>query len=105
MGKLICEQILRFDELQKELWILYPDQKSYQEDERRLLKLLGGAPATVAVRETRQIKRLPGVAGREISEELVQSLTDAYGSGQIALREKKVEDCFKKTYNSTHKFF
>ena len=104
-GKMICEQILRFDEIEKELWILYEDQASYLEDERRLLKLLSGVPATIAIRDTRQIKRLPGVAGRELNDEVVQALKETYGSSKIALREKKVEDCFKKAYNSTHKFF
>ena len=104
-GKMICEQMLRFDEIEKELWVLYQDQDAFLADERRLLKILAGVPATVAIRETRQIKRLPGVAGRELTEEIVRELKDTYGNEKIALREKKVEDCLKKTYNNTHKFF
>ena len=104
-GKLICEQVLRFDELEHELWILYPDQESYLEDERRLLKLLQGEPAVVAIRKTRQIKHLPGVAGRGLTEEVYKGLLETYGSDKVALREKKVEDCWKKSYNNTHKFF
>ena len=104
-GKLICEQILRFDELEHELWILYPDQESYLEDERRLLKLLQGEPAIAAIRKTRQIKHLPGVAGRGLTDEVYKDLLETYGSDKVALREKKVEDCWKKSYNNTHKFF
>lgn len=104
-GKLICEQMLRFDELEHELWILYPDQESYLEDERRLLKLLQGEPAIAAIRKTRQIKHLPGVAGRQLTDDVVKELFDTYGSEKVALREKKVEDCWKKSYNNSHKFF
>ena len=104
-GKLICEQVLPFDEIGRDLWILYQDPESYQEDERRLLKLLSGEPATVAIRSTRQIKKLPGVAGRELTDDVIRAVTETYGSDKIALREKKVEDCLKKSYNSSHKFF
>jgi len=104
-GKLICEQVLPFDEIGRDLWILYPDPESYQEDERRLLKLLSGEPATVAIRSTRQIKKLPGVAGRELTDDVIRAVTETYGSDKIAVREKKVEDCLKKSYNSSHKFF
>ncbi|MBQ5953251.1 MAG: DNA polymerase III subunit alpha [Lachnospiraceae bacterium] len=104
-GKLICEQVLPFDEIGRDLWILYQDPESYQEDERRLLKLLSGEPATVAIRSTRQIKKLPGVAGRELTDDVIRAVTETYGSDKIAVREKKVEDCLKKSYNSSHKFF
>ncbi|MBQ6196422.1 MAG: DNA polymerase III subunit alpha [Lachnospiraceae bacterium] len=104
-GKLICEQVLPFDEIGRDLWILYQDPESYQVDERRLLKLLSGEPATVAIRSTRQIKKLPGVAGRELTDDVIRAVTETYGSDKIALREKKVEDCLKKSYNSSHKFF
>ena len=40
VGKLVCEQVIPFDSVPKELWLQFPDMETYQAGEQRLLTSL-----------------------------------------------------------------
>ena len=40
VGKLVCEQVIPFDSIPKELWLQFPDMETYQSGEQRLLTSL-----------------------------------------------------------------
>ena len=42
VGKLICEQVIPFEAVPRELWLQYPDKEAYFSREQELLDLLRG---------------------------------------------------------------
>ena len=62
-GKLICEQVIPFEDLPKELWIQFTDLEQYKKQEEELLNLLepldGNDPVFIYLKKSRQYKKLP----------------------------------------------
>ncbi len=98
-GKLLCEQLLPFSAIGSDLYILFRNRETYFSDERRLLKLLRGAPAWVYLKEERLVKHLDGVPGAVLNEDIVRDVQEGFGASNTALRQKRVEDYWKKSYN------
>ncbi len=91
-GKLLCEMIIPFDEMEKEPYVLFENRQDYQREEHRLLKMLGGASCVVVLKEERQSKQLPGVKGIKLTEASENQLLEAYGSERVKIMEKKLPE-------------
>ena len=46
-SKLICENVVPFEQTKKELWIQYKDKAAYMEDEEHLFDMLRASTATI----------------------------------------------------------
>lgn len=91
-AKMIVSEIIPFANLPKTLWIQFEKLADYNEDELR--KRLGGNEGTdsiiIYIRDTKQIKRLPKNWDVTVTEELKQSLMQAYGEENIRVVQEKL---------------
>lgn len=93
-GKLICEQIIPFDQLPKELWIQFLDKQSFQSREMEVLNSInenkGSSPVVIFCKKERVIKRLPKSYLVMISEHYIQELSEKFGEENIKIVEKNI---------------
>ncbi len=100
-SKLICEEILPFDGEQvemvqvKQLWIQFPDRKTYEKQVSRLYELLkesdGKETVVLYLRAERAKKELPPSRSVEITSGLVEILEREFGAGNVKVVEKSIE--------------
>lgn len=89
-SKLICNQILAFGELKKELWIQFAVKEDFFREEEQLKNLLreypGNHPMVIYCRKERAVNRL----GREFmisaDQDLIYELEKRYGKENIRIR-------------------
>lgn len=94
-GKIICQQIIPFEEVPCELWIRFPDIATFSEKEKELYGKLavydGTDQVCIYVSAEKQVKRLPrskSVDARKVVEENVLA---EYGEDAVAIKEKSIE--------------
>ena len=94
-SKLICESIVPFQEMKKELWIQYPRTKQniYKEEQNlyQMLKSSEGPDSVVIYcKEEKAIKRLP--MNRNVGiDQIFCRLTNYYGEKRVKVVEKSIE--------------
>lgn len=89
-SKLICNQVLPFGELKKELWIQFAGKENYFQEEDRLKDILrqypGNHPVVIYCRQERAVNRL----GREFmisaDQDIIYQLEKVYGKENIRIR-------------------
>lgn len=97
-AKMICSQVLPFDELDKELWIQCRTKEEYMEKEPRLFELLAGYDGRddviIYLSEVRAKKRLPNSRSTQVCKELLQKLYTEFGADNVKVVEKSIEKNF-----------
>lgn len=97
-AKLICSQILPFDEMDKELWIQFRTKEEYMEKESRLFELLaaydGRDVVNIYLSGVRAKKRLPNSRSTHVCQELLQRLYGEFGKDNVKVVEKSIEKNF-----------
>ena len=87
-SKLICERMTPFSEVTRELWIAFPDLKTYQAKETELQELLGESDGRDAVliylRDTKRFRRLPG--GITVTPEAKEACAALFGADSVTVR-------------------
>jgi DNA polymerase-3 subunit alpha len=86
-GKLICEKITSFDEIPRNMWIKFPDMKSYVDNEQKLFDTIynyrGIDTITIYIEETRQKKILPSNKNIKAEGEIIEKLGEIFGENNI----------------------
>jgi len=99
-AKLICQEIIPFDSMPKEIWIKYPDKNTFVEDEQKLYQVLsqydGEDGVYIYLECEKLIKQLPKSKGIKADIELIEKLKSIYGSSNIKVVEKSIEKARKK---------
>ncbi len=94
-GKLICEKIIPFEEIPKELWIQFPDKEAYLSGEKELLDILGGEEGNdrvvIYLRQEKAKKILPPGWNVRADRALTEKLMGIYGEKNIRVVEKTIE--------------
>lgn len=94
-SKLICEQIIPFSELKKELWIQFSDIGTFQQSEKQFLdeisKKRGKDFVVIYCTKEKAIKRLGENLKVRIDDELLGNLTKIYGKNAVKVVEKNIE--------------
>lgn len=94
-SKLICESIVPFEEIKKELWIQYENKAEYLKEEQNLYQMLKASegPDSVVIycKEEKAIKRLPMNRNVGIDQILLGRLTNCYGEKRVKVVEKSIE--------------
>ena len=94
-SKLICESIVPFEEIKKELWIQYENKAEYLKEEQNLYQMLKASegPDSVVIycKEEKAIKRLPMNRNVGIEQILLGRLTNCYGEKRVKVVEKSIE--------------
>ncbi|MTK06854.1 MAG: DNA polymerase III subunit alpha [Hungatella sp.] len=95
VGKLICERVIPFSAVPKELWLKFPDKDTYVETEREILELLreseGSDSVIIYLERERAKKVLPANWNVNASDGLIDILTKKLGEINVRLVEKKLE--------------
>ena len=96
-GKLICMNLLLFEELEQELFVLFDDREQFMKEEPALKEALGGCGCKIVLRSDRSVKRYPAAPGAESRiPEAAERLKNAFGDERVALREKKLEEQWRR---------
>lgn len=93
-SKLICDQIVPFDEGIRELWVQFRDLEDCAAREGELLELLhdseGQDPVVLYARAEKKVKRLPAGRNIQVSEELLKNLRQRFGEENVKTLEKPI---------------
>ncbi len=91
-AKLICQSITPFSEINKELWIKFPDKEAFSNKEKELYEIIrnydGNDRITVYCEKEKAIKKLPPSQSVLIEEELLENLRNVFSEGNLRIVEK-----------------
>lgn len=94
-GKLICEQVIPFDAVPRELWLKYPDKDAYFSGEQELLDMLreyeGGDHVIIYLEKEKAKKALPRNWNVELKGELLAALRNKLGEMNVKVIEKTID--------------
>lgn len=95
-GKLICEMIMPFDKVPKEVWIQFQNKGIFTESAPSLYRIFGenagNVPVVIFCKEERAINRLPKNLMIEDSKEVLLMLSQKYGEDNVKVVEKSIEN-------------
>ena len=93
-GKLICEKIISFDEVKRELWLQFPSKSNFEEKEGALYgKMMdadGSEHVVIYLAAEKQMKRLPENRNVAITKELLEELGNFLGKDNVKVVEKSL---------------
>jgi len=93
-GKLICEKIISFDEVKRELWLQFPSKSDFEEKEGALYgKMMdadGSEHVVIYLAAEKQMKRLPENRNVAITKELLEDLGNFLGKDNVKVVEKSL---------------
>ena len=94
-GKLVCERVVPFEDVPRELWLQYDDKDSYLENETYLLELLapwdGKDSVVIYLKDCKQYKKLPASRNVSVQPELLKKLYEKLGEKNVKVIEKSIE--------------
>lgn len=94
-AKLICSEILPFDELDKDLWIQFETRADYEREERFVLDAVrrydGRDMVHIYLHRERAHKLLPRSYATRAEGELLEILRDRLGADNVKVVEKSIE--------------
>ncbi|MBO6164210.1 MAG: DNA polymerase III subunit alpha [Lachnospiraceae bacterium] len=101
-GKLICERMIGFDDVPRDIWLQFSDKDDYNQNYASMESLRDGRAMTVFLASERAVKRIPGrkEVSREAEDDFIKRLQDAFGSENVRIVEKKLEELWKVRYTS-----
>ena len=95
VGKLICEQVIPFSKIPKELWLQFEDKDSYMAREKELMDVLrlsdGNDQVIIYLRKEKARKILPPGWNVDVDRDLLGKLTELYGEKNVKVVEKTIE--------------
>lgn len=95
-SKLICESIVPFDEMYRELWIQFPSKAEFLAEETKLYEhlrtLKGNDSVIIYCAQEKAVKRLPAAYRVQADALLLDSLKARYGENRIKVVEKAIEN-------------
>lgn len=93
-GKLICEKIISFDEVKRELWLQFPSKSDFEEKEGALYgKMMdadGSEHVVIYLAAEKQMKRLPENRNVAITKALLEDLGNFLGKDNVKVVEKSL---------------
>ena len=95
-GKIICDRIIPFEDVQKELWLQFHTKEEYDQKEAELFELLhdsdGSDEVVIYVANPKLLKRLGKNRTIRINTEFVNNLTKFLGENNVKVVEKSIEN-------------
>ncbi len=97
-SKLICESMVPFDRVIKELWLQFEDKEAFQKEEINLYNMIKEAPGNDEViiycKAEKAIKRLPKTQMISVEMSILSKLKNKYGEECVKVVEKPIEKNF-----------
>ena len=88
-GKLICERVTPFDEVQRKLWIKFKTRQEYEENVGELYKMLadsdGQDGVVIYIEDPKSMKQLPPNKNVNANEKLISELMGRFGNENIKI--------------------
>ncbi len=98
-AKLICQEIVPFQNVPQELWIKYTNVEEFQKQEQSLYAVLsefdGNDVVVIYCEQEKQMKKLPKSRNVRIDKELIQKLKTIYFEENVRIIEKSIENIRK----------
>ena len=99
-AKVVCERMVSFEEVPKELWLQFADIESFTVQKEELYELLlqyqeeykTAMPVIVYSKKERAINRLPRAYYVRYEKELLELLSSRYGEDNVRIKEKGIEN-------------
>jgi DNA polymerase-3 subunit alpha len=95
-SKLICEKIIPFESVPKELWIQFATKEEFLAKEEILYQMIresdGRDQVVIYIKEPKAIKRLPRNQSIQINKELVRHLATYFDEKNVKVVEKSIEN-------------
>lgn len=90
-AKLICEKLIPFEKIPKEVWIKFKDKDDYGEKAKTLFKMIededGDDRIVIFCAKEKAIKRLPMINNIQVNSEIIGHLAQAFGSENVKITE------------------
>ena len=94
-GKLICERVVPFEDVQKELWLQFANKDTYAQQETELFGILknsdGMDEVVIYVKEDKAVKRLGKNRSVNVNSALLEALYSYMGEKNVKVVEKNIE--------------
>ncbi len=94
-SKLICEKIMPFGEMPRQLWIQFSSKQEYEQQVQKLYDILrnsdGNDEVVLYIRKERAMKKLPPSRSVKIEKGLLEELSEKYGRDNVKVVEKSIE--------------
>lgn len=94
-AKLICQEIIPFDSIPREIWIRYPNLEAFRKDEQSLYAILdeydGNDIVVIYCEAEKCMKKLPKSRSVKAENDLIQRLTSIYSKENVRVVEKSIE--------------
>lgn len=94
-GKVICEKIIPFDSLEKEIWIKFENKELFQEQEEKLYDVIresdGNDGIVIYIEDIKAMKRLPPSKNVKADDTLIRQLAIYFGEKNVKVVEKNIE--------------
>ena len=88
-GKLICERVTPFDEVQRKLWIKFKTRQEYEENVGEMYKMLadsdGQDGVVIYIEDPKSMKQLPPNKNVNANEKLISELMGRFGNENIKI--------------------
>jgi DNA polymerase III subunit alpha len=99
-AKIICQEVIPFDQNPKEIWIKYKDKESFVQDEQSLYEILsqydGNDQVKIYLECEKAIKQLPKSKSIKAENVLLTKLREIYGEPNVKVVEMSIEKARKK---------
>ncbi len=94
-AKLICQDIIEFDAVPRELWVRFKELAEYQKTEEELYTLLdkydGNDAVVIYCEKEKAMKRLPKSRNVKANQELITALRQVYSENNVLIVEKSLD--------------
>ncbi len=94
-AKLICQDIILFDAVPRELWIRFNDLSEYRKSEEQLYTILeefdGNDAVVIYCEKEKAIKRLPKSRNVKVNQVLISRLNEIYTDKNVGIVEKSLD--------------
>lgn len=94
-AKLICQEVIPFEKIPREIWIKFPNKKSFIENQDKLYHILseydGNDMVCIFCEYEKAIKRLPSNKTVKIEKNLIERLELLYSKENVKVMEKSIE--------------
>ena len=95
-SKLICEKVIPFEQTKRELWIQFPDKRTYLDEEQIVYGYLadseGDDEVVIYCAKERAVKRLPKNRNIRINQQVLGRLMNHFGGNRVKVVEKAIEN-------------
>jgi DNA polymerase-3 subunit alpha len=98
-GKVICEKIIPFDSLDKEVWIKFANKELFQSQEEKLYDMIkesdGSDSIVIYVEDIKAIKKLSPSKNIKAEKDLISKIATYFGKNNVKVVEKSIENLSK----------